>query len=188
MTAYSVIVADPPWSPRDKLPGRGGAAKNYRVLTVEQICSFLVDNRIDVANDALLFCWRLASMQQEALDVCRAWGFTVKSECIWRKLTRTGKPHFGMGRYVRAGHETCLIAARGRATKLIASHSVRSVFEAPVPVNADGGIIHSAKPEAFWTDVVEPLTDGTGGYGIELFARSRRLGWDAVGDQLPEAA
>jgi len=182
-SAYSVIVADPPWAPRDKLPGKTrGAAKQYRVLSTPQICSFLVDNSVRVADNALLFLWRIASMQRDALDVALAWGFDVKAEFVWRKLTRTGKPHFGMGRYVRNGHEVCLIGARGQAAKLIASHSVRSVFEASVPADADGKIIHSKKPEAFWTEVVEPLTTG---YGIELFARTRRLGWDAIGDQLP---
>ena len=181
--AYSVIVADPPWAPRDKLPGKTrGAARQYDVLPTPKICSFLVDSDIAVADSALLYLWRLASMQRDALDVAEAWGFDVKAEVVWRKLTKTGKPWFGMGRYVRNSHETCLIAARGRAASLVASHSVRSEFPAPVPVDAAGRYIHSAKPERFWTDIVEPMTTG---YGLEIFARQRRLGWDAIGNQLP---
>jgi N6-adenosine-specific RNA methylase IME4 len=183
MTAYSCIVADPPWAPRDKLPGKTrGAAKQYDVMRTSDIMCFLVDRKISVADNAILFLWRLASMQQDALDVVNAWGFEVKSEVVWRKLTKHGRPHFGMGRYVRNGHEVCLIAARGRATSLITSHSVRSVFDAVAPSNSKGRAIHSQKPEEFWTEIVEPLTTG---YGIELFARRRRFGWDAIGDQLP---
>lgn len=185
MSAYSIIVADPPWAPRDKLPGKTrGAAKQYSVMRTSDIMCFLVDHKISIADDAILFLWRIASMQRDALDVAEAWGFDVKSEAVWRKLTKTGRPHFGMGRYVRNGHETCLIAGRGRSAALIADHSIRSVFEAPIPTDADGRYIHSTKPEVFWTDIVEPLTTGR---GIELFARTRRLGWDAIGDELPKS-
>ena len=62
--------------------------------------------------DCLLLLWRVAAMQQEALDVARAWGFTVKTELVWEKLTKTGKPHFGMGHYLRGSHEVCLLATR----------------------------------------------------------------------------
>jgi hypothetical protein len=41
---------------------------------------------------------------------------------------------------------------------------------------------HSAVPEVFCTDVVEPLVRGP---EIEMFARHRRLGWDALRRQLP---
>ena len=188
MTAYSVIVADPPWAPRDKLPGKGrGAAKNYGVLPTPAICSFLVDNQVRVADSAILFLWRLASMQQDALDVAKAWGFEVKSEVVWRKTTSGGRPHFGMGRYVRNGHETCLIATRGRAAAMVNSHSVRSVFEAQTLVDRSGRAIHSAKPRVFFDQVVEPLVGRPSPLlpCIELFARCRRDGWDAIGDQLP---
>lgn len=188
MSAYSVIVADPPWAPRDKLPGRGrGAAKNYNTLSAAEIATFLVANHIAVAPDAILFLWRLASMQREALLVAEAWGFEVKSEVVWRKTTSGGRPHFGMGRYVRNGHETCLIATRGRATKMVTSHSVRSVFEAQTPVDRCGRAVHSAKPRAFFDHVVEPLVGRPSPLlpCIELFARVRRDGWDAIGDQLP---
>lgn len=183
MTTYSVIVADPPWAPRDKLPGRSrGAAQQYPVMPTPAICTFLVDRDIRAASSALLFLWRLASMQHDALAVAAAWNFEVKAEVVWRKLTKTGRPWFGMGRYVRNSHETCLIAARGRAVKLVASHAVRSEFAARVPVDADGKYIHSAKPDEFWTEIVETMTTA---HGVELFARKRRLGWDAIGNQLP---
>lgn len=183
MTTYSVIVADPPWSPRDKLPGKTrGAARQYPVMSTPAICSFLFNHDIRPATSALLFLWRLASMQHEALTVALAWGFEVKAEVVWLKLTKNHVPWFGMGRYVRGSHETCLIAARGRASQLVASHSVRSAFSAPVPVDENGRYIHSAKPDEFFTDIVEPMTTGD---GIELFARKRRPHWDAIGNQLP---
>jgi N6-adenosine-specific RNA methylase IME4 len=44
-----------------------------------------------------------------------------------------------------------------------------------------GDYIHSAKPEAFFTELVEPLVCGP---YVELFARRRRRNWHAIGNQL----
>ncbi len=190
MTAYRCIVADPPWAPRDKLPGKTrGAARQYPVMRTANVMAFLVDQQIAVADDAILFLWRLSSMQQDALDVAKAWGFDAKSEAVWQKLTKRGLAWFGMGRTVRASHETCLICVRGRASMVVVGKSVRSTFAAPVPVDADGRYVHSAKPDAFFTQIVEPLIGlpYVGGPCLELFARRRRARWDAIGNQLPAA-
>lgn len=169
---YACLVADPPWAPRDKLPGRGrGAAKHYDVLTTSEIMAFALP---PLAEDAILFLWRLSSMPQDGLDVVHAWGFTPKSEIVWRKTRApSGKMHFGMGRYVRASHETCIVATRGHYK--VASKSVRSVFDAPLGR-------HSQKPEAFF-DLVELLAAGP---YVELFARRARPGWTCLGDQAPQ--
>lgn len=183
MTTYSIIVADPPWAPRDKLPGpKRGAAKQYQVLDTPKICSFLDDIGLQVADVAILFLWRLSSMQRDALDVAEAWGFSVKSEIVWCKMTKRGLNHFGMGRTVRGSHETCLIAHRGRANSMIKSHSIRSTFSAPLPTDAQGRIIHSAKPDEFFS-IVDELTGGSVPR-IELFARRYRATWDVHGNQL----
>lgn len=183
--AYSVVVADPPWAPRDKLPGKTrGSARQYDVMQTCDIELFLLERSISVADNAILFLWRLASMQREALDVAQAWGFDVKSEIVWQKLTSNGLPHFGMGRTVRASHETCLVAVRGRASMVIANHGIRSTFSAPMPVDRRGRVIHSAKPREFF-ELIEQLIGPTCVPRLELFARVRRDGWDAIGNQLP---
>ena len=173
--AHNVLVADPPWAFGDSLPGKGrGAEKHYATMTVDEICARPLPN---VAPDALLFLWRVASMQPEALAVVDAWGFTLKSELVWVKRTAAGKRWFGMGRYVRSEHETCLIATRGRGLDLIRDHSVRSTFEAPVGE-------HSAKPDEFYA-IVERLAAGP---YVELYARRRRDGWTQYGNEVPDAA
>lgn len=183
MTApYRCIVADPPWAPSDKLPGRTrGAARHYPVMETSAICRYLPSLSLPIAEDAMLFLWRLASMQRDALDVAASWGFRVVAEVVWVKRTSGGSLWFGMGRTVRGSHESCLVALRGRASKVRRSASVRSVFEAPLP-DALGRPIHSAKPEAFFSTVVEPLVDGP---YLELFARRTRRGWTCLGDELP---
>lgn len=176
MRPFATISADPPWRFGDKLPGEGrGAAKNYRVMTIEDIRRYSLPPMLD---DAYLFMWRVSAMVEEAYSVVRAWGFTPKSEVVWEKLTKEGKPWFGMGHHVRASHETCIVAVRGRPKRLAAN--VRSRFAAPVPRDVEGRYIHSAKPEEFYLDVVQKLA---GGPYVGLFERRHRPGWVTIGDQ-----
>jgi N6-adenosine-specific RNA methylase IME4 len=181
---YKLVVADPPWRPGDKLPGKSrGAAKNYATMSYGEICDYVVPGIGHVSEvadlDSILLLWRLSCMQEEALGVCRAWGFRPHSELVWVK-TMSGsvvglKIAFGMGHVVRGSHESCLIGVRGRASRVVANRSTRSVIVAP------RGRRHSAKPDAFY-DVAERLVSAP---RLELFARTRRRGWDQAGDELP---
>lgn len=173
LRSFRVVCADPAWSFGDKLPGDSrGAEKNYEVMSVEDICKIELPP-IDPTG-ALLFLWRVSSQVEEAYRVVRAWGFVPKTEIVWRKLTVTGKRWFGMGRIVRAEHETCIVAKRGRIDVDI--RNIRSTFEAPVGE-------HSEKPEIFYTDIVQKLV-AAGPY-VELFARRNRVGWTCLGNQVP---
>lgn len=180
-----VVVADPPWKFGDTLPGdKRGAAKHYDVMDADAIARLRIP---DVADDAHLFLWRVASMQREALDVVAAWGFDVKSEIVWLKRTKTGKRWFGMGRHVRAEHEVCLICTRGRGAG-VRDRSQRSTFTTELYLDDDGGGSfeavageHSRKPDEFYA-IVEALVPGP---YVELFARRPRPGWQSIGNQLP---
>src|SRR5947207_15380712 len=107
----SVIVADPPWSFSDKL-GTRGAEANYKTMTTDEIATFYWPHH--VADNAVLFLWRVAALGAAAYTVAAEWGFVPKAEIVWRKVNPNGKPRIGMGRYVRNVHETCLIAVRGK--------------------------------------------------------------------------
>lgn len=77
---YRVIVADPPWQFGDALPGpKRGATSHYETLSLGALKNFPLP---PIADDAMLLLWRVAAMQQEALDVVKAWGFKVKSEIV----------------------------------------------------------------------------------------------------------
>lgn len=173
-----VLCADPPWQFGDKLTmaaTKRGSGSNYSTMSLEEVKAF--QSPSPIADDALLFLWSVAAMKQEALEVMRAWGFAPKSEIVWVKTSGPVQLHampklaFGMGRYVRNCHETCLIGRRGKAK--VQCRSVRSVFFAPAGR-------HSAKPEAFY-DLVEKLSPGP---YVELFARRQRPGWRCFGDEL----
>jgi N6-adenosine-specific RNA methylase IME4 len=163
------LVADPPWRFDDPLPGPArGAATHYETLRLPAILRFPLP---PLAPDCRLFLWRTTAHQADALDVVRAWGFELKSELVWRKVTLDGtRPRLGMGRQVRMAHEVCLIAVRGRPERLRAN--VPSVFDAPRQR-------HSEKPDAFY-ELVEGLSPPP---YVELFARRGRPGWLAYGKE-----
>lgn len=167
-----VLVADPPWAFDDALPGPGrGAVKHYSTMTLDELKAFPLP-KFDPAG-AWLFLWRVAAMQREALDVMVAWGFVLKTELVWVKTTAAGVPAFGMGHYLRGAHEVCVVGVRGRVRPLMRAQ--RSVFTA-----VRGR--HSEKPEEFY-EIVRALTDGP---RVELFARRRREGFCAYGDEIEE--
>lgn len=233
-TPAAVLVADPPWAPRDSL-GERGAAANYETMSTDDLCTLELP---PTAERHVLFLWKLASMPQDALNVCRAWCFEPVAEVVWRKLRpcqtccATGRVDvhelhgvsvvvpgtdnrcptcrgvggeelldedigaqvpsaFGMGRTVRAAHETAIIArpVNGRAPERLNS-DVRSTFAAPMLIDVDallpesegrrGALVHSAKPDAFFR-LVERLYPGP---HVELFSRRTRAGWrTAYSDQ-----
>ena len=176
MGPFACISADPPWAPKDELPGpKRGASKHYGTMSTDEICRIVLP---PIADNALLFLWRLASMPADALAVCHAWGFTPKTEVVWVKLSRNARPDsrklaFGMGHSFRAAHETAIVATRGKTKALIKDHSIRSVFFAPVRR-------HSQKPDEFYS-IVEKICDGP---RLEVFGRVERPGWQVLGDEL----
>lgn len=186
MSAPVVFAIDPPWKFGDALPGASrGASKNYACMTPDAIARYLAMS-MPPADNAVMFMWRVSSMQREALDIIEALSFTQKSELVWRKLTnpKTNPPpcatcqrpheteHFGMGRYTRQSHETCLIAVRGRAFPTFKGQ--RSTFAAPIGA-------HSQKPDRFYRIVERMYPDSA---KHEFFARVVRPGWIQSGLEL----
>jgi N6-adenosine-specific RNA methylase IME4 len=164
---FRTLVVDCPWRFGDSLPGpKRGASSHYGCLDVAELKAFPLP---PIADDAVCFFWRVAAMGEEGYAVLRAWGFVPKAELVWVKRTKHGKRHIGMGHYVRAEHEVCLIGTRGRPEML--SKSVRSTFEAPVGR-------HSEKPDAFYR-IVERLAPAP---RVELFGRRLRPGWTVLGN------
>lgn len=169
MKKYKVIVSDPPWLFGDSLPGETrGASNNYPCMTIEQLKKFELPPLDD---DCVLFQWRVSSMVPEAYEVTKAWGFNYKTELVWKKLTKNGKRWFGMGRTLRAEHESCIIAVRGKPQVKV--KNIRSVFEAV----CEG---HSRKPKEFYK-IVEELYDGP---YCEIFSRENRPNWDCFGNEV----
>ena len=180
MKKYTVIYCDPPWSFNSKKTGgnmTSGAEAKYPTMTMGELKALDVQSLCEP--DCILIMWWVGSQPQEALDLCKAWGFTIKNMngFVWNKLTVKGLPFFGMGFYTRAGSESALIATIGKPSKLIDDHGVRAVRSNKVGK-------HSAKPLGFRDDIVKMCGDAP---RLEMFARAVSEGWDAFGNEVDDS-
>lgn len=169
---YRVMVADPAWPFKDKLPGKGrGSGKHYACMSTGAICAFPLPK---LHADCWLFLWRPATHTLDALHVAHSWGFRrAPGELIWRKMTKDGsRVRQGMGRGFRNAHETCLVFRRGKPERL--SMSLPSIFDAP-------RLEHSRKPDRFY-EIVDEFAPGP---IVELFARRQWKNWTCLGDEMP---
>lgn len=174
---YKIILADPPWAHNDKAAaGERGAGFKYSLMDQGALMGMRAYIDSLAAEDCLLALWHVAPMPQETLDLVRAWGFKLKTMkgFTWHKVTKHGKDFLGMGNWSRCNTEDCLFAVRGRPKRI--SASVRQFIEAEIRE-------HSRKPDEARDRLVELMGDVP---RIELFARQRVAGWDAMGDELPE--
>lgn len=176
---FKVIYADPPWSYRQQGSAkgkRGMANAHYSTMTTEEIANLLVRNL--ATDDALLFLWSTFPNLQAAMEVMAAWGFEYKTAAfVWiKKNKRSGTNFWGMGAWTRANAEVCLLGARpnAKAGKIVKSHSVQQIVEAPVQE-------HSRKPMEVRNRIVQLVGDVP---RIELFAREKTLGWTSWGDEV----
>jgi len=168
---YDIIYADPPWSYQDK-GCNGNAAQHYSVMNVDDICKTPI---IDISGDnCVLFLWTTYPMLQEAMKVIDAWGFKYKSIAFqWIKLNRkNNKPFYGLGRWTRGNTEPCLIATKGKPSRIC--NSVFQLIQSPI----EG---HSKKPAIVRDNIIKLIGDKP---RIELFARQVPDGWDAFGNEI----
>jgi N6-adenosine-specific RNA methylase IME4 len=186
---FACIYADPPWHFRcytaltkTNWTSRRDAEKHYRVLGVGDIAALPV--RQAAARDAHLFLWTTGPCLPLAFAVIQGWGFRYSGlGFTWIKTKRllptSVDPRafekclrVGLGMTTRKNAEFCLLARRGNARRL--ARDVREVIIAP-------GCGHSRKPDEAY-DRIERYCAGP---RLELFARRRRPGWAAWGDELP---
>lgn len=182
---YATIVADPPWpfkwtmgSEHSRRNGRGEVHRilkrtlGYETMTIEAIKALPVGGL--ALEDAHLYLWVTPELNRQGVGVAvaEAWGFKVLNEIIWAKR------NFGMGWFPRPGHEQLLVCRRGRLN--FARRDVHSVQTWDHPRAYGGSKIHSAKPDAS-LDLIESVSPGP---YLELFARRKRLGWHAWGNEV----
>jgi N6-adenosine-specific RNA methylase IME4 len=169
---YSVIYADPPWSFKtysDK--GKDRSPENhYSTMNFKDSCNLPVNN---IANDnSVLLMWITDPLLDKAFKVIDAWGFKYKTVGFtWAKTNRKKLGFFtGLGYWTRGNPEMCLLATKGKPKRIS-----KSVPQLVVEQRRE----HSRKPDIMYNHI-ENLLDGP---YIELFARTKRKGWDCWGNQ-----
>jgi len=174
---YGVIYADPPWSYKTYSKPKEGTVPHrtevapYRSMTEEELLALPVHKV--AAQDCVLHMWVISSHFDQALALGKQWGFTFKSlGMVWVK-TQKGDPEvpkMGMGKWFRQEAEICLLFTCGKPKRV--SAGVRQTILEPARE-------HSRKPDVGY-EKVEALSAGP---YLEMFSRSSRDGWTAMGDQ-----
>ena len=165
-TLYPIVYVDPPWRYEYSPTDNREIENHYPTMTLEEICLLPV---AEIATpDSVLFLWTTSPKLAESMQVIEAWGYTYKTCMVW------DKERMGMGYYARQQHELLLIATRGS-------------LPVPEPQNRPPSVLrvrrdneHSAKPVEFY-ELIERMYPELP--KIELFARQRRDGWVAWGNQ-----
>jgi N6-adenosine-specific RNA methylase IME4 len=192
---YAAIAADPPWHFKARTAlqmanwnSRRDAEKHYAVMSAAAIAALPVQ-QLALPEGCHLFLWATGPCLPQALETMRAWGFRYSSIAFtWIKLRRrydarqlrilpTAETdlHVGLGLTTRKNAEFVLLGRRGNPRRL--AKDVREVILSPVRE-------HSRKPDQAYARIERYCA----GPYLELFARSRRPGWDCFGDETAKFA
>jgi len=180
MKKYQIIYADPPWQFGDRLR-HGSMTKNWQVeleksystMSIENIKNLPINKIMDEL--CVLFLWTTDAHLENAIEVINSWGFKYKTIAfIWNKKEKSGKQVCFMGKWTCKGSEICLLATKGKAHSLIKNHKIRQLVES---LRQE----HSQKPDEVRDRIVRLMGDIP---RIELFARQKHQGWDAIGDEI----
>ena len=163
---YAVILADPPWQYSNS-GFNESAESQYPTMPTDEICEMADMVREASTPETVLFLWATNPLLPDAIKVMEAWGFTYKTNMAWIKDKGRGKGWFLVSR-----HELLLIGTRGDTPH--PKERPESCFE------ADRGPVHSRKP-AMAYEIIESMYDGS---KLEMFSRSKRIGWEAYGNEL----
>ena len=175
---YRVIYADPPWSyktfskPKEGTVPHRSKEEPYKSMTREELLALPVEE-LAHPDGCVLHMWVISSHIDQAIELAALWGFTFKSlGMVWVKTQKHNPevPKMGMGKWFRQEVEICLLFSRGKPKR--DSAGVRQTILEPARE-------HSRKPDVAY-DLVEALSFGP---YLEMFSRSSRANWTAMGDQ-----
>lgn len=169
---FGVILADPPWRFRtwNETNQTKSASKHYDLMTLAEIKALPVASL--AAKDCVLVMWATQAQLHHAIETLAAWGFKFKTAGAWAKLSTTGsKWAFGTGYLFRCAAEFYVVGTRGNLRSK--ARDVRNLIVAPRRE-------HSRKPEEMHISLERMFPAVP---RVELFARERRRGWKAWGNQ-----
>ncbi|MDA8313968.1 MAG: MT-A70 family methyltransferase [Actinomycetota bacterium] len=175
---YDVVLADPPWSYYGAPDKWGAAAKFYPTMATAEIADLPVHDLL--ADRAVVFVWTTSAKLPDALELLSVWKLAYRGIAfVWVKITRDGVPIGAQGvrpSITKPLTELVVVGStvlRGRPLPLASEAVCQTVFAPKAE--------HSAKPAAVQEriELMYPTARK-----LELFARRRRPGWDAWGDEV----
>jgi N6-adenosine-specific RNA methylase IME4 len=172
MMQYRTILADPPWQQPLSNGGirrrwKGGVVARslpYPTMPLAEIAALPIADL--AAPDCHLWLWTTNAFLEAGFSVMRAWGFRYLAPIVWVKPS-------GIGNFVIHRTQTILLGYRHRC-----SFPGRRYF--PNIIETAGPRAHSVKP----TETYSLIESVSGGPRLELFARARRPGWHAWGNEI----
>ena len=176
---FSTVLADPPWrftNRTGKMAPEHRRLSRYGTLGVDEIAALPVGPLVRDA--AHLYLWVPNALLPDGLRVMEAWGFTYKTNIVWRKIRKDGgSDGRGVGFYFRNVTELILFGVRGK--------NARTLKAGRRQVNYIGTRKreHSRKPDEQY-DIIEACSRGP---YIELFGRGVRPGWTIWGNEATES-
>lgn len=188
MNNYRLILADPPWQYNDQgtrlSPVYEGkqrkSGKRYDTMPLSEICALGDWVRSIAATDAILLLWCTHPIKRtHPWPVIDAWGFKYSTAIPWVKARWDQTQQrfiyqIGGGKTTRSCSEEILVCTRGKGASLVTDRGIPGAIIAPKTA-------HSEKPVEQY-ERAERMVPG--GPYIEMFARRRRPGWDAWGDEI----
>lgn len=171
---YKTILADPPWNETGAGRIKRGADKHYSLMKTADIIAYMKEIPLDPSGSHL-YLWVTNNFLPDGLEVMKALGFRYVTNLVWVK------DRFGLGQYFRGQHELLLFGVMGKVPYKESDNPTRSRCVIPSVIHAKRRK-HSQKPDEQY-----PIIEATS-YSpyLELFARQRREGWDAWGDELDD--
>jgi len=177
---YKIIYADPPWrqskgGKKDVRKKSSGEALDYQVISLSEIKKHLSHFSSLGAENHALFLWTIDKYLFEAHEIAYGLGYKLHARMIWNKVT--GIPAAFTIRY---GHEYLLWFYKKKLMPVDKKErgKIHSVFTEQVKK-------HSQKPEIAY-QIIERLYPDTP--KIELYARKKRHGWEAWGNEIESEA
>lgn len=172
---FGTILADPPWQFQNrtgKVAPEHKRLNRYGTMTLDEICALPV---ADIAADpSHLYLWVPNALLPDGLKVMEAWGYTYKSNLIWRKIRKDGgSDGRGVGFYFRNVTEMLLFGVRGKNARTLAPGR-RQVNYLETRKRE-----HSRKPD----EQYKIIEDCSPGPRLEMFSRGTRRGWQVWGNQ-----
>lgn len=173
---FELIYTDPPWpqtkgNARKSRPNQGKEL-NYHTMSIADIADFHVPYLMKAASKHNVFMWAIDKYLHHAEQMMETMGYKLHARIIWDKENGIA-PAFT----VRFSHEYLLWFYKP-GKMLMPCPEMRGK---QTTVLREAATVHSRKPQVAY-EMLEAMFPGA--KRIELFARQRRSGWDAVGDEL----